>query len=605
MLHKDSTSRILCLDDDCLAKSMLFDHPTASVVIAASRKPSLNADQDEMRVLEASSGACELENVEGFFDMVIVPKVSRVRPPILNEIRKKMTAKGHLILQGSDIKSKDWNEALVSAGFSGVELTLDEDRILSTATEVNAGTAQATPYSLGHATLIYGDEPGSLSFTMADRLRGHGWAVRSLPLHSADRVAGEAVILLLDAEHPFLASLTENGLRGLARIVENASAIVWITSGGLLTGNRPEFGMTAGAARVIRNEQGSLDLVTVDFDLEMTRNDRIVDLVLDILKRQHAKRSGETEYCIKGNAIYISRLVSHREINREFVPDSGETMVVSRSDHPALRGIMKNGRVLFNRDDARELEPLGCDDVEVDVVAMGLSASDGCDDRASLNHQVVGTVTHVGKSVASLAPGMKVTGFTLGGLETFQRTSSQLLREIPPGCSTNEAARFTSPLTTAIYGLEQLGKVEPGDFVAIVDNLGPTGLAAIQLVLTLKGNPVVITTSPATQNLLANSGLLPSKYVISSNDNDISSSLHGVTGKKGVDVLLYSGRADGSSMIQECVRNMAPLGRIVCVGRDDEIRTDIPSSKSHAEGLSYFQFDITDVIKWRPRCLSR
>ncbi|RYP49852.1 hypothetical protein DL768_004507 [Monosporascus sp. mg162] len=605
MLHKDAGMRVLCLDDH-FAESILADRPTASVAIAAPLEQLDCTDRRNMRPLELSATAPRITDMEGVFDLVIIPETSCIQPQMLNEIRKRMAKKGRLFLQRIDLAPKEWGEALASVGFSGIELMLPDDIIMTTVIEADmAINGVASPPS-NKITLVYEDEPSSLLRIVSDRLVEHGWDVRSRPVHSLDQVAGEAVILLVDAERPFLANLTEENLRGLIRIVENASAIIWITCGGLLTGDRPEFGMTAGAARVIRNEQGSLDLVTLDFDIETTTEARVADLVADIVKRQHTKgRNGETEYYIKSGVVYIGRLVSHRDINREFVPDSGEMTVIPKADCPAIRGKMNDGTIIFHRDDDRVSRPLKVNEVEIDVAAMGLTASDGVDDRAFLNHQVVGTVTRVGSDIEDISPGMKVTGFTLGRLETFQRTSAHLLREIPPGYSMSDAASLTSALATAIYGLEQLAKVQPGDSVVIVDNMGPVGLAAIQLVLALRGEPIVITTSPATESFLCNSGLLQSKYVIPSHDNDLSSRIHEATAGRGIDVLLCSTGSGGSFMVEESVRNMAPLGRIAAVGQGPGIGSGITNLTAHIEGLSYFYFDIADIIRWRPRDVAR
>ncbi|RYP67427.1 hypothetical protein DL771_007258 [Monosporascus sp. 5C6A] len=605
MLHKDTGLRVLCLDDR-LANSILADRPTASVVIAAPLEQLECTNQGNMRPLELSGTAPGITDMGGVFDLVIIPETSYIQPQMLNEIRKKMAKKGRLFLQGSNLSTKDWEEALASARFSGIELMLPEGIIMTTAIDADMAINGIVPPPSKTITLVYEDEQTSLLSIVSDRLVEHGWDVRSRPIRSLDQVAGEAVILLVDAERPFLAKLTEENLRGLIQIVENTWALIWVTCGGLLTGDRPDFGMTAGAARVIRNEQGSLDLVTLDFDIETTTEGRVADLVADIVKRQHARgRNGETEYCIKSGVVYIGRLVSHRDINREFAPDSGEMTVVSKADCPAIRGNMKNGTIVFHRDDERVAEPLKINEVEVDVAAMGLTASDGVDDRAFLNHQVVGTVTRVGSDVEGISAGMEVTGFTSGRLETFQRTSSHLLREIPPDCSMTDAASFSSALATAIYGLEQLAKVETGDSVVIVDNMGPVGLAAIQLVLALKGDPIVITTSPATESFLGNSGLLQSKYVISSHDNDLSSRIHDATTERDIDVLLCSTGVAGSFIVEECVRNMAPLGRIVTVGRGPRIGSVIPNLTARIQALSYFHFDIADIIRWRPRDVGR
>lgn len=85
-----------------------------------------------------------------------------------------------------------------------------------------------------------------------------------------DAKVGENVIILADLEGPSLVSLEEQELGDIQHLASTASSILCVTCGGLLTGKMPEYAMVQGLARSITSEQASLDLTTLDFDLETT-----------------------------------------------------------------------------------------------------------------------------------------------------------------------------------------------------------------------------------------------------------------------------------------------------------------------------------------------
>ncbi|GJN69666.1 hypothetical protein PLICBS_003716 [Purpureocillium lilacinum] len=279
---------------------------------------------------------------------------------------------------------------------------------------------------------------------------------------------------------------------GLIFLTENASAITWVTFGGLLTGDKPEYGMTAGAARVIRNEKGSLDLVTVDVDLETTSVARIAHLLIDILSRQRLRgRNGETEYCMTKDMVYVARLVAHHEINSNLVMDSGKSLTVYQCDRPLVYGAIRDGEIVYHKQISQPNNELGTEEVEVLVEAIGLTSSDWSDDSTHLSHEIAGEVSRVGDGVTDLVPGMKVVALAYGNLSTVQRTQPRFTRQLPLHITPIQAAAMTSAFVTATYALEDIGRIESGDYVAIVDGLSHSRASmATSLVKFLK--PLVV-----------------------------------------------------------------------------------------------------------------
>ncbi|RYP74755.1 hypothetical protein DL771_002819 [Monosporascus sp. 5C6A] len=609
LLHKDVTTRTLCLDESLVA-SILTMRLTASMTIAASSKEAKDAIAERYAENEAITivnwGIDSLETAEagGQYDLVIIPMTHHADLQVLENIREIIADEGRLLLRTSIDAIEEWCVPLRSSGFSGIDEILPDGIVMTTAVH-RRPVSNHRPLVNNSTCLVYRDAPSSLLSVVSKRLINDGWNVRSRAIDSIDGIEGGQVVLLVDAEGPFLAQLKAEQLNGLIYITENASAVTWVTCGGLLTGDKPEFGMTEGAARVIRNEKGSLDLVTLDFDVETTSEYRVAELLADILTRQQTKgRNGETEYYMKNGVVHIGRLVSHRDLHREFVSDSGEKVTLYQRDRPAVQGRLENGTLVFCRDDRRVAEPLGVEDVEVQVAAIGITESDGDDDTTILSHEIAGTVTRVGADVHDIFPGTKVRGLAFDRLATLQRTSSHLVQPLPPSCHLTEAATLPSAFVTALYGLEELARIQPDENVAIIDGMGGVALAAIQLCHILKANAIVVTSAAVTKDSILNSGVISSGRIVYSRDGTLSTQLEVATAGRGVDIIFCSSAVDEATIIG-CGYCMAQFGRLVTVGPAKAPTSVMPGIDLQAKGLSSFHFDLRAIAWGRQRIVAR
>ncbi|KAI1483084.1 ketoacyl-synt-domain-containing protein [Daldinia eschscholtzii] len=611
LLHKDITTKVLCLDHS-LVPSILALQPAATLTVLGpvpKDSPAVqHIDDERIESAEIEALLLDAKRPGGTFGLVIGNAIDQVDSAFLERIRKLVNPGGHLLFSTENKSSKEWDPALRETQFSGVDLLSPDGTLLTTAVEsapkVNGVKVNGVS-GHGDLTLVYRDAPTSLLSVVSEKFTNEGWNVRAQAITALDISPQEKVILLADAEGPFLAEINEPQLKGLIHLSQTASVINWVSCGGLLSGDKPEFAMTEGAARVIRNERESLDLVTLDFDVETTSEARIADILADIVKRQSTHgQNGETEYYVKGGVVYVNRLVSCRDINREFVPDSGETKTLLQKDAPEVYGRFNHGRLEFCRDLERFTKPLEENEVEVRVESLGVTSSDGTDDSAFLNHQIAGTVTRIGSGVASLSLSTKVFGFALDHLATFQRTSAALLQTIPQGCSLPEAASLPSPFTTALYGLEELARIEQGENVVLIDNMGDVLLAAVQLGQLHQANIIVVTSSSDSQELLLTKGGLSAAQIIDGREGSISSKINKATKGKGIDVVLCSvGTSDET--ISELGHNMSSFGRVVAFGSGQNGDPKVLHPPTNRKSINVFQFNLSDLVQERPRVVER
>ncbi|KAH9907259.1 hypothetical protein F4778DRAFT_768899 [Xylariomycetidae sp. FL2044] len=616
LLHKTPGLRIICLDE-ALASSILAVRPTLSMTVMVTSQETSNtlnvlrSDNEGLALVEAehmSEGSAEAtSDARNQYDLAICLDVRAYDGKIAPRLAEKLAPDGRLLTWSdrTSFEEDEYDLLLNTSGLTKVQQLSSGVTILRPRKQLISGVNTKKAADTGRVLFVHLGKELPLQLQISAKMAEEGWEVYSQSLNSLGLAGGEYVILFIDVDCPLLAQLNEEQLGGLAHLTENAASIVWLTCGGLLTGDRPEFGMTLGAARTIRKEKGSLDLVTVDFDTVSASVGPLVDLVADIIERQREHgRNGETEYFIKDGIVYVARLVSHGNINRQFVPESGETSTLHQQDDPALHGLYVNGKVVFKQDIGRGTESLAPDSVEIHVAAVGLTAFDGSDDVAFLSHEVAGTVTRVGAEAKHIKPGRNVVGFAFGQLATFQHTSENLLQPLSPGSSLVDAVTLPSASLAAIYGLEYLARVNPGESVLIVDDIGTAGLIAVQLCRILKANAAMVTGSTATKDWLVRSGLLTDEKIIPSQDRHLSEKLDLAIGAKGFDVLLCSTDVD-EMLSAECLRMLAPFGRVITIRSSSSRKSVLTGILPDYKSLSLSCFDPIDVIRLRPDVTAR
>ncbi len=609
LLHKNISQRTLCLNASW-ADEVLAAHPGTDLTIAIysatqlEQRSAKSVEACSIRAIEVSPQLHTVEEEEPF--QLVLASVARdgQQHTKLDNIHRMMVASGVLLLQIDPSDAEEWAQDLHLANFGGVT-QLAGGVVLATAeksVEVNVDASVVVP---GHVVLVYRTHTTPLLQSMAQSLRGKGWQVSCRPISSPGTVSGCPVLLLADLEGPLLADLGEEDLKGLIFLTENASAITWVTFGGLLTGDKPEYGMTAGAARVIRNEKGSLDLVTVDVDLETTSVARIAHLLIDILSRQRLRgRNGETEYCMTKDMVYVARLVAHHEINSNLVMDSGKSLTVYQCDRPLVYGAIRDGEIVYHKQISQSNNELGTEEVEVLVEAIGLTSSDWSDDSTHLSHEIAGEVSRVGDGVTDLVPGMKVVALAYGNLSTVQRTQPRFTRQLPLHITPIQAAAMTSAFVTATYALEDIGRIESGDYVAIVDGLSHVGLAALELCHRRGARAIVLSSSPSTSAYVADNGLARDNEIVSCFNGDISGQVSQAARGRGLDIVLCSSDSD-HLVVTECIRCINTLGRVITVGGSYQLPASQNDLGRHGRNLSFAKFDLKDIMDQRPRAVSR
>jgi NADPH:quinone reductase-like Zn-dependent oxidoreductase len=99
-----------------------------------------------------------------------------------------------------------------------------------------------------------------------------------------------------------------------------------------------------------------------------------------------------------------------------------------------------------------------------------------------LGSDVAGQVEAVGRAVTRFRPGDEVYAFVLaGGFAEYVRVPEGVLGPKPANLSFEQAATVPLAALTALQGLRDQGRVQPGDKVLIIGASGGVGTFAVQL----------------------------------------------------------------------------------------------------------------------------
>jgi NADPH:quinone reductase-like Zn-dependent oxidoreductase len=174
--------------------------------------------------------------------------------------------------------------------------------------------------------------------------------------------------------------------------------------------------------------------------------------------------------------------------------------------------------------------------------------------RARLGLDFAGTVEAVGEDVTELRPGDEVYGLTEGALAEY--VCARADREVAPkpaNLSFEEAAAVPVTALTALQGLRDKGRLQPGQKVLVNGASGGVGTFAVQIAKAL-GAEVTGVCSTRNVELVRSLG---ADHVVDYTQEDFT------RGERRYDLLLDIA---GSRSWSACKRVLAPHGALVIVG---------------------------------------
>jgi L-iditol 2-dehydrogenase len=161
----------------------------------------------------------------------------------------------------------------------------------------------------------------------------------------------------------------------------------------------------------------------------------------------------------------------------------------------------------------------------------------------------------------NLEKGHRHYGFTVnGGYAEYVAIHINCLHKLPDNVSFEEGTIVTAA-GTALYGMERIGWVQPGETVAVIGP-GPIGLMAVQLSKVFGASKVILI---GTRNSRLSVGLkMGADVLINIKEEDLYKRINELTNGYGVDLAIEaSGSTDGP---EQAVKITRKSGRISFIG---------------------------------------
>ena len=379
------------------------------------------------------------------------------------------------------------------------------------------------------------------------------------------------------------------GILGEARL--NETAVMWLTRGAVATGpDEGASGLTRaplwGLVRSARAEHPDRRLQLVDLDTPLAD--------ASLLSRLTSTTS-EPELALRHGSVLAPRL-ARTGAGALQAPAGAQDYRVAVTGPGRLDGVSLVAAVELS-------EPLAPGQIRVSVRAAGMNFRDvlitlGQIASPGIGFEFAGVVEAVGADVRSIAVGDRVFGCGRGCFGTRAVTLAELVAKVPAGMSFEAAATVPLAYLTALYALQELGQIQPGERVLVHAAAGGVGMAAVQLCRHF-GAEVYGTASAPKWPVLERMGL-DGRHIASSRELGFETQFLSATAGRGVDVVL---NALTGEFVDASLRLLPRGGRFLEMGIAD--LRDQGELAAKYRGVAYLPFELIDLANEKPDEIQR
>ncbi|RAK76583.1 type I polyketide synthase [Aspergillus fijiensis CBS 313.89] len=512
--------------------------------------------------------------------------------------------------------SDEWRGVLQDSGFSGVDLAYNPAElssaesatiILSTAIDSSKGLAGRSVTIVVPPNLQW--FPLSDLVTMVESMTGRAPRIQTV---SDDTPIEDLCIFLGAVESPLLSQLTPHLYKCLHRVLTSSRALLWVLQ---RSDNDAAGSMATGLARTIRSESGSC-VITLDTDFSSnTPAGDVIDPITRVMQKafvQDTVDGMDQEYVYRDGVITVPRIYPDEAMNREIYRNENETRITGQSfhqhDRPLKLAIEEFGDLssLHFQDDLSLDDPLGQDDVEIEVHFVGLNFKD----VMHANNQIhvpggfgiecSGIVVGIGRQVSRFQIGDRVCAISEGSFANRVRCRASSAWCIPDAMTLDVAATIPVVFCTALFSLYRVAKLTKGESILIHAGAGGVGQAAIVLAQARGAHVYATVGSPEKKAFLIERYKLREDDIFFSRDVSFAESVRLATGGRGVDVVLNSLAGDALRSSLTC---LAPFGRFIELGKKDIMSNSYLQLAPFDLNISFTSVDLSVFSKDRPELL--
>lgn len=642
----------------------------------ARRKFGKWTSQMEFKTLDISSDPFTQGFAAQSFDIIVAANVLHATPLVdvtLRNVRRLLKPGGRLILMeltsvsaahtgivgplegwwltedgrkdGPLLHVLEWDKLLKRTGFTGTDLVIpahtgqrrDISSVMITRAVSHESHVAASP-GKKTANVYLGNSNNSQS-ALGDAIRvslgnqgvdcsRQAWDMR------APGDANKLVVVIDSPESPLLMEPTQETFGHVKQLLLQEKNILWVSfpqstpsSHTLAVQN-----MVNGMARVVRHEDPSLRLVTVNIQDQIqlpssAEIDAIVQTLTDVAlssfwPSSEASRSAEVEYVISGGKLIIPRVIPDDNFAKFL--DSRDPSSEPSSASPSLveckylnndRSLMLDVRVpgLLNTirfvDNDKMSEPLSPHEIEVQVHAHGINFKDvliamgQMTPGTIMTGEAAGIVTAVGSEAQpSWKPGDRVVGLFVAPYGNRVRVDSNAAVHIPDNISFTDTASMSLVFYTAWHCLSEVHRLTESDKILIHAASGGVGQATIQIAQHYGAEVYATVGSLAKKKLIQDQYNIPESHIFSSRTGEFKKHIMNATQGQGVDVVLNSLSGQLLSDSWDCV---AQFGTFIEIGKTDIQRRNYLNMANFDKQVTFAAVDVGHLYQKRPSHAAR
>ena len=524
------------------------------------------------------------------------------------------------------IGPEELNRALRNNGFTGADLVFNdyETPICQELSIVVSTALESSPPQMSlPKTMVIVPHDSKKHRQIADQIQSRLYHMCSptCEIVSLDEavtrqdVSERFCISLLELDSPILHDIDQRTFEDLKTVLGSVPGLIWVTSGGGLVPDKPEYQTADGLLRTLQSENTMLKAVSLALRPGKLEPEANAETIFRILTNTLSKDVGEfeNEYVDRAGTLTIPRVVEANYMN-DHIQKSAEPQetLLQPFGAPGIPPLALQFETPGLLDSLRFIEdevakkPLRPGEIEIEVKATGVNFMDchtalGRINQTEIGGECAGVITQ-SSGESDLKPGDRVCGIVFDCFKSLARCDPRCVVRIPDGMSFLDAAALPMACTTAYQALMTVGRLQQGETVLIHTAAGGIGQIAMQLCRHVGAEVFATVGSQEKKQLIMDLYGIPSDHILYSRDTTFAQGVKRMTNGRGVDLVLNSLAGEGLAASWEC---MASFGRFVDIGKRD-IHAHSKLDMSHfAKNVSYAAVDVLGMYHERPDLVGR
>ena len=566
--------------------------------------------------------------LDSYYDLIVAMDVIHAIPSVadgLQNMRKLLKPNGVLALvelnqfrlhlfpfatlpgwwlqeDGPIIAEKEWNELLLTSGYTGIEAAIDDfpgvdlHKVYWTHANKNATHLLPKIHLIQSAEISLSSPLTEQVCAMFRQRLGQNVNVLSLSTSGYEK----GIFILLDqAAELLLSNMDNTRFEALKTIFSRADDLIWVTRS-----SNPKTRFVSGFCRTLQLEYRQLRLAVLHLDAtDYTHSaSSITKLCEHLYRRKSDGQDRELEFREVRGHIQIPRLVPAKPLYDFIESDTNPALAEGQNLFQKDRcleltiGTVGLFSTLFFQDRNLGAKQLGDDEVLIEIEAIGLNFKDvmialGSLPWQGLGREASGSVIATGKRAQLHFPiGSRVLHWGDGLLATHAKGDISNIIKMPTYMTFEEAASVPVVYTTAFEALVNLGRLQKDERVLIHAAAGGVGQAAIMVAQWIGAEIFCTVGSLEKKELIMQLYSIPEDHIFSSRSPAFAQGLLTVTDMAGVDVILNSLAGEMLRVSWQCI---AKLGRFIDISKRDAVANTNLEMAPFDKGVTYTALDLS------------